>query len=431
MKERTVVLLVAAVQFVNILDFMMVMPLGPDFADALGMSTSHIGYLGAAYTFSAAAAGIAGAGFLDRFDRRSALAVAMLGLVIGTAAGGFATGFYSLIAARLLAGAFGGPATSISLAIIADVVPPERRGKAVGTVMTAFSLASILGVPAGLGLAEWAGWRAPFFGVAALGLLLTGAAVSLMPKLRGHLEAVNAAPVTAGARNLPFDSLTKATLLNTALVMVGVFAVVPNISTFLQKNVGYPRGGLDTLYLVGGTASFLANRGVGALVDRFGATRPVLGGTLVFGIALYFGFLDPVSVDHVIWVFPLLMLSATLRGVPLNTLASRVPAPSQRARFMSAQNAVQHIASAVGALGASALLTADATGRLYGMERVTLLAIGISLFVPPLASFIERGVREKERQRSAGAAAPEARSPSAEKSMTGGSASGAPREQDV
>jgi predicted MFS family arabinose efflux permease len=281
-------------------------------------------------------------------------------------------------------------------------------------------------VPAGLGLAEWLGWRAPFFGVAALGLVLTGAALSLMPKLRGHLDAVNArAP---GAAALPFDALTKVTLLNTAFVMVGVFAIVPNISTFLQKNVGYPRADLDVLYLVGGTASFLANRGVGALVDRFGATRLVIGGTLVFGAALYFGFLRPVDANHVIWVFPLLMLSATLRGVPLNTLASRVPLPAQRARFMSAQNAVQHIASAVGALGASALLTSDAAGRLYGMERVTLLAVGISLFVPLLASFIERGVRARERER---APAGVTQAPPAEKSTTSGSTAGLPREQDV
>jgi predicted MFS family arabinose efflux permease len=400
MKERTVVLLVAAVQFVNILDFMMVMPLGPDFAVALGISTSHIGVLGGAYTLAAAIAGVAGASFLDRFDRRSALAVAMLGLVLSTAAGGFAVDLYTLIGARLLAGAFGGPATSLSLAIVADVVPPERRGKAVGTVMTAFSLASILGVPAGLRMAEWLGWRAPFFGVALLGLVLTAAALSLMPSLRGHLDGVRASTRAAAAR-MPFDQLTRTTLLNTALVMLGVFAIVPNISTFLQRNLGYPRADLDTLYLVGGAASFIANRGVGSLVDRFGATRMVAGGTLVFGCALYFGFLRPVTVDHVIWVFPLLMLSATMRGVPLNTLASRVPPPSQRARFMSAQNAVQHIASSGGALGASALLEADPSGKLYGMERVTAAAILISLFVPLLAAVVERGVRERERERAA------------------------------
>jgi predicted MFS family arabinose efflux permease len=81
MKERTLVLLVAAVQFVNILDFMMIMPLGPDFAAALGIPTSHIGVLGGAYTLAAAVSGIVGARVLDRFDRRTALGLAMIGTI--------------------------------------------------------------------------------------------------------------------------------------------------------------------------------------------------------------------------------------------------------------------------------------------------------------------------------------------------------------
>jgi predicted MFS family arabinose efflux permease len=394
MTPRGLVLLVAAVQFVNILDFMMVMPLGPDFAVALGIPTSHIGVLGGAYTVSAAVAGILGARVLDRFDRRTALTVAMLGLVAGTALGGVSVGFVTLVAARLLAGAFGGPATSVALAIVADVVPPPERGKAIGTVMTAFSVASILGVPAGLRLSQWFGWRAPFFGVALLGLLLTVVAYRLMPSLRGHLRTGAGSPPRS--ERLTFDPLVRATLANTACVMLGVFTIVPNISTFLQNNLGYPRERLDIIYLVGGLASFVANRPVGMLVDRFGATRLVLAGTLIFVVAVHFGYVAPVSADHVIYVFALMMLSATVRGVPINTLASRVPAPAERARFMSALNATQHISSAAGALGAALLLESDAQGRLYGMVTVARISIGISLVVPAITWFIERRVVTRE-----------------------------------
>src|SRR5438270_9501136 len=94
-RELAVVLLVAAVQFVNILDFVMVMPLGPDFAAALGIPSSRLGMIGGSYTAAAAVAGLAGSLFLDRFDRRPALGVAMLGLVAGTAMGGFAGGLTS------------------------------------------------------------------------------------------------------------------------------------------------------------------------------------------------------------------------------------------------------------------------------------------------------------------------------------------------
>src|SRR3954468_6244256 len=133
--EGKLLFLLASVQFVNVLDFMMVMPLGPDFAKALAIPTSHLGYIGGSYTASAAVSGMVGSLFLDRFDRRKALAVALLGLVLGTALGGFATGLPPLILARGVAGAFGGPATSLSLAILADVIPLERRGRAMGVVM--------------------------------------------------------------------------------------------------------------------------------------------------------------------------------------------------------------------------------------------------------------------------------------------------------
>src|SRR6185436_356086 len=167
-RERKIILLLAAVSFVNILDFVMVIPLGPEFARGLGTPTSRLGLLGTSYTGAAALAGLVGTLFLDRFDRRSALTVAMLGLVTATAAGGLARSFDMLLGARVVAGVFGGPATSIGLAILTDVIAPERRGKALGQVMGAFSVASVVGVPMSIVLASWAGWRVPFFVVAGL-----------------------------------------------------------------------------------------------------------------------------------------------------------------------------------------------------------------------------------------------------------------------
>src|SRR5216110_3166768 len=116
--ERKLVFLLACVQFINIVDFMMVMPLGPDFARALGMPVDRLGLVAGSYTAAAAIAGLVAAQFLDRFDRRKALFVAMLGLVTATAAGGMATGLGTMLLARIMAGMFGGPATSLSLSIL-------------------------------------------------------------------------------------------------------------------------------------------------------------------------------------------------------------------------------------------------------------------------------------------------------------------------
>ena len=392
--ERLVIVLVGAIQFVNVLDFMMVMPLGPDFAAALGISTSKIGVVGGIYTAAAAVSGALGSLFLDRFDRRSALGVAMLGLVVGTALGGFARGLTTLLLARIVAGSFGGPATSLSLAVIADAIPPARRGKAMGAVMGAFSLASVLGVPAGLELAERFGWRAPFFAVAGLGLLLAMTAIWFMPPMRQHLTQRR----TAGPKVKLLDSVTGISLLNTALLMLGLFAVVPNISAYVQHNLGYPRERIGLLYLVGGAASFVMMRLVGRLADRFGSTPLFVFGTVLHAVALLAAFVHHVTWMPVLLVFTVFMLSGSVRMVPLQALASRVPRPEQRARFMSAQSAVQHSASALGAVIASFVLVAAPDGTLQGMEIVALGALFTACLVPIGVFVLERRVRAREPQ---------------------------------
>jgi predicted MFS family arabinose efflux permease len=390
--ERVLIFLIGAIQFVNTLDFMMVMPLGPDFAEALGIPTSHIGYVGGSYTAAAAFSGVLGSLFLDRFDRRIALACAMLGLVIGTAAGGFATGPATLYAARVLAGLFGGPATALSLAVIADVIPPERRGRAMGAVMGAFSVASVFGVPAGLQLATMGGWRLPFFAVAALGLVITAVAIFALPPLRIHLQRAQQNPVVKGPL---LNRTTGLSLTMTAMVMGGLFAVIPNVSAFFQHNLGYPRERLGLLYMFGGVASFITMRFVGPLVDRFGATRLIVVGTLLHCAVLIATFMSPISVPAML-LFVVFMVSGSVRMVPLGALSSRVPEPHERARFMSAQSAVQHFASALGAVGASLLLTATPDGNLVGMNRVALVAMLLALVVPLLSRFLEARVVANE-----------------------------------
>jgi predicted MFS family arabinose efflux permease len=400
LSDRKIVLLVGAVQFVNILDFIMVMPLGPDFTRSLGFSASRIGLVGGAYTAAACVSGLAGALFLDRFDRRSALAVAMVGLILGTAAGGLATSLPTLMAARVLAGAFGGPATSVSLAIIADAIPAERRGKALGAVMGAFAAASVLGVPAGLELARIGTWRLPFFAVAALGLVVTAAVVTMLPPFRAHLGARREVPSFAHLFRQPVVLLSWAM---TASVMLATFSIVPNLSSYFLFNLDYPRTSLSSLYLIGGTLSFFASRLVGLLVDRYGSFRVGTAGTLWFVGVLYTSFVSPVRALPVMAIFLGFMLSNSFRGVPHNTLTSKVPAPAERARFMSIQSAVQHFASSLGAVCSTFLLVELPDGKLEGMPRVAALSLTLAALFPFLARAVESRVATR-----ATAPAPEA-----------------------
>ncbi|MDP2311825.1 MAG: MFS transporter [Pseudomonadota bacterium] len=377
--ERTIIFLVGAVQFVNILDFMMVMPLGPDFSVALGIPVSSIGAVGGAYTASAAVSGLLGAGVLDRFDRRKALAFAMGGLVIGTAMGGFATGLWSLLAARVLAGFFGGPATALAMSIVTDIIPAERRGKAVGAVMSAFSAASVLGVPAGLELARLADWRAPFFAVAGLGLLIAASAIWLLPPMRGHLDSAAAHPPLSELLARP---VVRWSYLLTAAVMGSGFILIPNFSAYLQGNLGYPRDRLSILYLFGGAFSFVGLRLFGSLVDRLGSFKVGAAATVWLVGLIAFWFLAYNPVVPVLVLFVAFMLGTAGRNVAYGTLSSKVPLRHERARFQSLQSAVQHIASALGAFVSAEILVSNPDGSLGNVAAIAWLSIGVSLLVP-------------------------------------------------
>ncbi len=398
-----IVLLIGAVQFVNILDFVIVMPLGPDFAKALDVPESHLGYVGGAYTAAACVSGLLGSLFLDRFDRRKVLAVAMLGLVIGTAAGGLAYDLPTLLLARVVAGALGGPATSINISIKTDAIPPTLRGRAMGTVMGAFSIASVFGVPAGLLLAEHFGWRAPFIGVASVGLVVGALALFALPPMTGHLSR-GLEKVDVGA--MLANPLVQLSYLMTAVVMMAGFVIIPNIAAYLQLNLGLPRDALKYAYGAGGIASLAATQLGGRAVDRFGSFRVgTLGAASVVGVVFFFFYLphEDVAVWLVLLVFVGFMMANGVRNVSYNTLTSKVPSPAVRARFQSLQSATQHGASAVAAILSAQILTtvevSPGVKRLAGMDHVALLSMGMSLLIPVLLFAVERGVKREAAER--------------------------------
>ncbi len=148
MKNETKIVWIAAlVQFINIIDFMMVMPLGPDISNDLPITNADIGLICGCYTLAVGFSGIACAKFLDRYDRKTVAIVTMLGLSIATLSAAFSWDLYSMVVARVLAGLFGGPAAAIAFSMVCDAVPPERRGKAMAIVMGTFSVSSIAAIP--------------------------------------------------------------------------------------------------------------------------------------------------------------------------------------------------------------------------------------------------------------------------------------------
>lgn len=391
-RERTIILLVGLMQFVNILDFMMVMPLGPDFAKALGIPSNDIGMIGGIYTFAAAISGLVAALFLDSYGRKSMVVLMLSGLVLATLAGALAWDKHSMVAVRLIAGIFGGPLMSLGLAIIADHVPPERRGRAVGKISGAFAAASVLGVPLGLELAQWFSWHAPFLFTGALG---AGVLLLVIRKLPYQPPIVQMVSLRTRARHLFRlfrSSIANASFLFMGLSMMAGFMIIPNISAHLQMNLHYPREYLGLLYLSGGAVSFFTMRGAGWFVDRTSSTRSVTLFTLLFIAVVWCGFIVFPSPVPVIVIFTLFMVCMSGRNISAQTLSTKVPDPHSRMSYMSVQSAVTHMASALGAYYSSRILV-EQDGQLLHVPLVGYSAIAVSLFVPLLVYYVEKRLR--------------------------------------
>lgn len=380
---RLLLFLLAAVQFTHLMDFMVMMPLGPQLMRLFEIRPDQFSLLVAVYTFSAAIAGLAGALFVDRFDRRAALLFTYGGFLLGTLACALAPGYHSLLLARAISGAFGGVAGSLVLTIIGDVIPPERRGRAIGVVMAAFSLASVVGVPVGLWLAAQWSWHAPFLMIVGTGLLVWLAVWRVLPRMRGHMRAVDApsVKVLAGVKELVSNPNSRTALGFMSMMVFGHFILIPFLSPSLVANAGLMENELFWFYFAGGIASLFTSPLVGRLADRFGK-KPMFCITILLGsVPVYFiANLGSTSLPIILVLAAVFFMFAGGRFVPGQAIVTGAVPPRLRGSFMSLNNSVRDFAAGFASLIGGQVVVKDlATGKLMHLPVLGWIAITVSL----------------------------------------------------
>ncbi|WNZ65596.1 MFS transporter [Myxococcus sp. MxC21-1] len=252
-QERLLILLLAGVQFTHLLDFMIVLPLGPEFMRLFSLSAAQFGTLVSSYTLASAAMGVLGLAWVDRFGRRSTLLVILGGFITATLACGAAQSHAWLLVARSIAGGCAGLMGAVIMSIIADTIPGERRGQAIGTVMSSLGLSAVAGVPLSLGMANMLGWRAPFWAIGLLGALLWFGLLAVLPRLDAHVtpDSGRQAP-SVTALFTPGFALG---WLLTFSVAFSSFLLIPYLSAFMVGNLGLKQTDLPWVYLAGGAAA--------------------------------------------------------------------------------------------------------------------------------------------------------------------------------
>jgi predicted MFS family arabinose efflux permease len=378
--ERVVLLTLAAVQFTSIVDFMVVMPLGDRLMKVLGIGPRGFGLVVYSYPFAAGVAGIVVSSLIDRAGRKVAFLGLYSGFLVGTLLCGLAPSYPTLVAARVITGIFGGILGGMALAIIGDVFPEERRGRATGVLMSAFALASVVGVPFGIHLGLTYDWHVPFLVLAALGFPLLGIAAWVLPPLRGHLErGVEAHPLRSLAVTFSEPNHLRAFALVVTL-MFGGFAVIPYISPFLIRNVGTPETKLPLVYVTGGGLTLFAAPLIGRLADRYGKLRVYrIVAVISAFLMLVVTNLPRVSVPVAVAAVGALMVANAGRMVAALAMVVGSVLPERRGGFMSANSSVQHMATGLGTLLGSLVIKPSPDGRFEHFDVVGLIAVAATL----------------------------------------------------
>jgi len=372
--ERLLLFTLAAVQFTHIMDYMILMPLGSHLMRVFDISPAQFSQLVAAYSLAAALTGFIGGFMLDRYDRKRALLFLYAGFGLATLACALAPTYQFLLAARFAAGAFGGLAGSVVTAAVGDVVPPERRGTAMGVVMTAFPIASVLGVPTGLALAGYFEWHAPFFLLAAMSLVIGLIGWRSLPSLPPH--PIDTHPWQQMREICTHPVHLRGFALSAVLVFAGG-CVIPFMAPSMVTNVGLSEAQLPLVYLAGGALTFFTMPWFGRLSDRHDKFRVFASVTVVACVAvLALTRLPPVHVAVALGVTTLFMVGMSGRFPPAMSLITNSVAARYRGGFMSVNSAVQQGSSALANSVAGFFVVRDAvTGRLDGYPRVGWLAV--------------------------------------------------------
>ena len=368
-RERGLLWLLALTQFTIIMDFMVMMPLGPQIMRAFAISPAAFATAVSAYSWCSGLSGLFAATYIDRFDRRRLLLFIYGLFAISNLICAMAQNFHMLLLARAFAGLSGGVLASIIMAIVSDIIPIQRRGAATGIIMTAFSLAAIAGVPIGIVLGAHLGWFSPFYLLVVLSVLIWGAGACLVPSLRLHLQQ---APVPlreilpalwqllSNARHLRAFGLT-------FIMMVSHMMVIPFISPVLVENHAIAPQQISWIYMAGGAATFFTSRRIGKLADRYGKHQ-------LFRIMALFSIVPILFVTHlpaipfwaIVAFFPVFMVAMSGRMIPLQALLTTVPAAEQRGAFLSVNSAIQSMGNGCGAWLGGLLLTSSASGQILG-----------------------------------------------------------------
>ena len=349
------------------LDAYVVAGLLPAIAAALGTPEATVGLGVAAFTGSYAVVGPLLAGKAGQQSRHS-LIIALLVFTLANLATALSPTIWVFLASRVVAGAAAGVYSPLSSAVAAEIVGPERRGRALALVLAGLAVGTVFGVPIGLVLAQYWDWRAAILLIVVVG----GVALSGIALRGGDLPAIPASSPADRLRSItrPKNLLTVIVTLLTGVASLGLYTyltvVLSGGALAAHQNIAIWVWGL------GGAVGAL---GIGLLADRHDPLRlsaVILGGLTCALLGMTQGQV-PVLVVVSLFVWGLCGWASLAPQQQVLIQAN----PADGATAVAANASANYLGSALGAAAGSLLVAAHATPAVLSGSAAAVAALAL------------------------------------------------------
>ncbi|MEY9180528.1 putative MFS family arabinose efflux permease [Bradyrhizobium sp. USDA 326] len=394
--QALLIALLTFTQFTIILDFIIMSPLGAILMPSLDITAGQFGVAVSAYAFSAGLSGILAAGFADRFDRKRLLLFFYVGFTLGTALCAAAQNYHVLLLGRIVTGLFGGVIGAVVLAIVTDLFPLHLRGRVMGFLQTAFAASQVLGIPAGLFLANHWNWHVCFAAIVVVSIAAIAIITLVMEPVDAHLKPKqdrNAFRHLIATLGEPRYTLAFAV---TTLLATGGYMLMPFSSAFTVHNLGIDITHLPTIYLVSGLFSIVTGPLVGRASDAFGKYPTfVFGCAMTVVMVLIYTHLGHVSLATAILVNVLMFVGIFSRMIPSQALMSAIPDASQRGSFSAVSASLQQLSGGLGSVLAGAIIAQAPDGSLIHFDRIGYVVVATTIVTLVMMYFVQKAVAER------------------------------------
>lgn len=395
-----------ATVFINLVGFGLVVPLLPFFAQSLKAEAWQITLMFSAYSLGQFFAEPFWGRLSDRIGRKPVLLMTLIANALGYLMLAFVPNIWLAIAVRLFTGLGAGNISTVQ-GYVADVTPPEQRAGRMGLIGAAFGLGFIVGPGLGGLLTQpqlgRLGYQLPIFLAAALAAVAAVGVVVFLRESRAKADPAAPRPAfLAGLKDARDNAVVSRVLVVTLIYMAGFSAMESVFGLWSESRYQWGAREVGLSFMIVGIVSTL-NQGffAGRLARRFGESRVLATGMLLFGTSLVLQVLAPVAwfpatrlelgalTMPVVqgWIIPIVMAigacGMSLAMPNISAMISRASPPDRQGAMLGLNMASSSVARIFGPMIAGALFS--------GLGHDWPFVIGALLTIPAALMAINAG----------------------------------------